>query len=68
MMPQISTRARGPIVATAHKAECGLIRVLIGCEFVRVVTELEICRIYEAVLWAIKAATRNLSVASNFIA
>jgi hypothetical protein len=45
-----------------------LVRVFIGCVFVRVVTESETCRIYEAVLQTIKIAIRNLSGASNFIA
>jgi hypothetical protein len=36
--------------------------------FVKVVTELETCRIYEAFLQTIKAVIRNLSGASNFIA
>jgi hypothetical protein len=45
-----------------------LVRVLIRCVFVRVVTKLETCRIYEAVLWTIKAVTSNISRASNFIA
>jgi hypothetical protein len=41
--------------------DAALIIVLIKCEFVRVVTEPETCCIYEAVLWTIKATTRNLS-------
>jgi hypothetical protein len=45
-----------------------LVRVLIGCVFVMVVTELKICHIYEVVLQTIKAATHNLSEASDFIA
>jgi hypothetical protein len=45
-----------------------LVRVLTGFMFVRVVTESENYRIYEAVLQTIKAATRNLSGALNFIA
>jgi hypothetical protein len=44
-----------------------LVRVLIGCVFIRVVIEPETCRIYEVVLLAIKIATHNLSRASNFI-
>jgi hypothetical protein len=35
--------------------------------FVRVITELKTCHIYEAVLWTIKVAARNLSGALNFI-
>jgi hypothetical protein len=38
-----------------------LVRVLIRHMFVRIVTELKICRICEAVLWTIKIATHNLS-------
>jgi hypothetical protein len=34
--------------------------------FVRIVTELEICHIYEAILRTIKIAACNLSGASNF--
>jgi hypothetical protein len=45
-----------------------LIRVLIECVFIRVVTELKICHIYEAVLRTIKVAVYNLSGALNFIA
>jgi hypothetical protein len=36
--------------------------------FVRVITELETCYIYEVVLWTIKVAVRNLLKTSNFIA
>jgi hypothetical protein len=36
--------------------------------FVRVVAELETCYIYEAILRTIKAVTRNLTGALNFIA
>jgi hypothetical protein len=45
-----------------------LVRVMIGCVFVKVVAELETCHIYEAVLRIIKVAVRNLSEALNFIA
>jgi hypothetical protein len=38
-----------------------LVRILIGCVFVRVVTELDIYHIYEAVLLTIKIVARNLS-------
>jgi hypothetical protein len=41
---------------------------MIGCMFVKVVTELEICHIYEVVLRTIKLAAHNLSGASNFTA
>jgi hypothetical protein len=43
-IPQISTWARGPMAATTHD------RVPIEYVFVRIVTELETCRIYEVVL------------------
>jgi hypothetical protein len=43
-----------------------LVRVLIGCVFVRVVTELKTYYIYEAVLQTIKVAADNLLEASNF--
>jgi hypothetical protein len=49
------------------RPDAALIRVLIECEFINVVTESEICHIYETVLQTIKAATRNLSGAPNFI-
>jgi hypothetical protein len=49
------------------RLDAALVRVLIGCMFVRVVTELETCYIYEAVLHTIKVAVRNLAGASNFI-
>jgi hypothetical protein len=38
-----------------------LVRALIECVFIRVVTELETCLIYEVVLQTIKVAARNLS-------
>jgi hypothetical protein len=43
------------------RPNAALIRVLIGCEFIMVVTKLKICCIYEVVLQTIKAVTRNLS-------
>jgi hypothetical protein len=45
-----------------------LVRVLIGCVFVRVVIEPKTFRIYEAVLQIIKTVTHNLSEVSNSIA
>jgi hypothetical protein len=44
-----------------------LVRVPVGCMFMWVVSESETYRIYEAVLQTIKAVTRNLSGAANFI-
>jgi hypothetical protein len=68
MISQICAWAKDPAAATAHRLDAALVRVLIGCVFVRVVTELKICHIYEGVLRTIKVAARNLSGASNFIA
>jgi hypothetical protein len=48
--------------------DAALVGVLIGCVFIRVVTELETYHIYEVVLQIMKVAARNLSEASNFIA
>jgi hypothetical protein len=44
-----------------------LVRVLIEYVFIKVVIELEMCHIYEAVLRTIKITIRNLLGASNFI-
>jgi hypothetical protein len=49
------------------RSDAVLVRVLIGCVFVRVITELKNYRIYESVIWTIKAVTHNLSEVSNFI-
>jgi hypothetical protein len=49
------------------RPDAALVRVLIGCMFVKVVTELETCHIYEVVLQTIKVAAYNLLGASNFI-
>jgi hypothetical protein len=68
MIPQICAWAKDPAAATAHRLDAALVRVLIGCVFVRVVTELKICHIYEGVLRTIKVAAHNLVGASNFIA
>jgi hypothetical protein len=45
-----------------------LVRVLVECTFVSVVTELETYRIYEVVLCTINIVTHNLSGGLNFIA
>jgi hypothetical protein len=58
---------RGLVVATAVRSDAALVRVLIECVFVRVVTELKTCHIYETILWTIKVAARNLSWSSNYI-
>jgi hypothetical protein len=50
------------------RLDAALVRVHIRCVFVRIITESEICCIYEAVLRTIKVVTCNLSRASNFIA
>jgi hypothetical protein len=44
-----------------------LVGFLIECVFVRIVTELKTCRIYDAVLGTIKVSPHNLLRASNFI-
>jgi hypothetical protein len=50
------------------RLDAALVRVLIGCVFVKFVTELKTCHIYEVVLWTIKIAAHNLLWTSNFIA
>jgi hypothetical protein len=50
------------------RPDAALIRVPIGCVFVRVVTELKTYHIYEAVLRTIKVAAHNLAGPSKFIA
>jgi hypothetical protein len=45
-----------------------LVRILIGCVLVGVVTESKICRAYKTALQTIKVAVHNSSGASNFIA
>jgi hypothetical protein len=48
------------------RLDAALVRVLIGCMFDRVVTELETYHIYETDLQTIKVAACNLLGASNF--
>jgi hypothetical protein len=48
--------------------DASLVRVLIGCVLVRVVTELNICHVYKSILRTIKVAIHNILWASNFIA
>jgi hypothetical protein len=50
MIPQIFTRARGPLAASVHEVDTIQVRVLIGCVFVEIVIELETCHICRAVL------------------
>jgi hypothetical protein len=52
-IPQIFTRARGPLAASAHEVGAAQVRVLIGCVFVEIVIESEICHICRAVLLTI---------------
>jgi hypothetical protein len=52
-IPQIFTRARGPLAASAHEVGTVQVRVLIGCVFVEIVTESETRHICRAVLLTI---------------
>jgi hypothetical protein len=52
-IPQIFTRARGPLGASAHEVGTAQVRVLIGCMFVEIVTKSETCHICRAVLLTI---------------
>jgi hypothetical protein len=52
-IPQIFTRATGPLAASAHEVGTAQVRVLIGCVFVEIVTESETCHICRAVLLTI---------------
>jgi hypothetical protein len=52
-IPQVFTRARGPLAASAHEVDTAQVRVLIGCVFVEIVIESETCHIYRAVLLTI---------------
>jgi hypothetical protein len=52
-IPQIFTRARGPLVASAHEVGAVQVRVLIGCVFVEIVTESKTYHICRAVLLTI---------------
>jgi hypothetical protein len=52
-IPQIFTRARGPLAASAHEVGAAQVRVLIRCVFVEIVTESETCHICRVVLLTI---------------
>jgi hypothetical protein len=52
-IPQMFTRARGPLAASAHEVGTTQVRVLIGCVFVEIVIELKTCHICRAVLLTI---------------
>jgi hypothetical protein len=52
-IPQIFTRAMGPIAASAHEVGTAQVRVLIGCMFVEIVTESGTCHICRVVLLTI---------------
>jgi hypothetical protein len=41
--------------------------VSIGCMFMRIITELKTCHIYDVVLYTIKVSAHNLLEASKFI-
>jgi hypothetical protein len=53
MIPQIFTRARGPLAASVHEVDMTQVRVLIGYVFVEIVIESETCHICRAVLLTI---------------
>jgi hypothetical protein len=50
------------------RSDTVLVRVLIDCVFVSIVTALKTCHIYKMIFWTIKVVARKLSEASNFIA
>jgi hypothetical protein len=50
MIPQIFTRAGGPLAASAHEVGTAQVRVLIGCVFVEIIIESETCHICRVVL------------------
>jgi hypothetical protein len=52
-IPQILTRARGPLATSAHEIGTAQVRVLIGCVFVEIIIESETCHICRAVLLTI---------------
>jgi hypothetical protein len=52
-IPQIFTRVRGPLAASAHEVGTAQVRVLIGCVFVEIVIESETYHICRAVLLTI---------------
>jgi hypothetical protein len=52
-IPQIFTRVRGPLAASAHEVGTVQVRVLIGCVFVEIVIESETRHIYRTVLLTI---------------
>jgi hypothetical protein len=52
-IPQIFTRVRGPLAASAHEVGTAQVRVLIGCVFVEIVIESETYHICKAVLLTI---------------
>jgi hypothetical protein len=68
MITQIYIRIRAAADAGFHKARRGPSKNHDWVVFVRDITELEICHIYEVVLWTIKLVIHNLSGTANFIA
>jgi hypothetical protein len=53
MIPQIFTRARGPLATSAHEVDTAQVRVLIGCVFIEIVIESETCHICRAIFLTI---------------
>jgi hypothetical protein len=52
-IPQIFTRANGPLAASSHEVDTVQVRVLIECVFVEIVIESETYHICRAVLLTI---------------
>jgi hypothetical protein len=52
-IPQIFSRAKGPLAASAQEVGTAQVRVLIGSVFVEIVTESETCHICTTVLLTI---------------
>jgi hypothetical protein len=67
-IPQIFTRAKGLLAASAHEVGAAEVRVLIGCVFVEIITESETCHICRAVILTIYVAACNSSGASKELA
>jgi hypothetical protein len=52
-IPQIFTRAKGPLAASAHEDDTAHVRVLIECVFIEIIIESETCHICRAILLTI---------------
>jgi hypothetical protein len=59
MIAQIFTRVKVPLAVSAHEDDTSHVRVLIGCVFIEIVIESEICHICRAVLLTIYVAAPN---------